>query len=303
MHQQVRIVDRIIGRIACRSHGVVTRAELLAAGITVQEITERIRRGVLISVYRGVYRVGHAAPSTEADYMAAVKACGEGALLSGQAAAWLWGLVQGEPPPPEVSAPKERHLPGVLTRHCRQLSHVDRTEWRGIPITRVPRTIVDIAPAFDEDELARVSHEATVQWGLTPARIEAVLNRRPTAPGANKLRRVMHGDVQVTLSKLESGFLNLLRAEGLPLPITNRPAGGRRVDCRWPEHRLTVELDSYRFHNSRHSWKRDRDREREAYARGDQFRRYTWDDVFEGPDRMLTELRILLLSAVGTGLG
>jgi hypothetical protein len=65
------------------------------------------------------------------------------------------------------------------------------------------------------------------------------------------------------------------------------------VDCRWPEHRLTVELDSYRFHNSRHSWERDRRREREAYARGDAFRRYTWDDVDEGR-QMLAELRKLL---------
>jgi hypothetical protein len=94
----------------------------------------------------------------------------------------------------------------------------------------------------------------------------------------------------LTLSKLEAGFLDRLREEGLPLPITNRLASGRYVDCRWPEHHLTVELDSYRFHNSRHSWKQDREREREAYARGDEFRRYTWDDVFVSPRPMLGEL-------------
>jgi very-short-patch-repair endonuclease len=86
----------------------------------------------------------------------------------------------------------------------------------------------------------------------------------------------------------------LLRGEGLDLPITNRPAGGRRVDCRWPEHRLTVELDSYQYHRSRHSWEQDRRRERQAYARGDDFRRYTWGDVFEHPSPMLAELRALL---------
>src|SRR5215204_1570227 len=112
---------------------------------------------------------------------------------------------------------------------------------------------------------------------------------------ARKLRRVVHGDVHVTLSALESRFLELLRDEGLPLPITNRPAGGRRVDCRWPEHRLTVELDGYRFHNSRHSWEQDRRREREARARGDEFRRYSYDDVTADPTLMLAELRPLLL--------
>ena len=78
------------------------------------------------------------------------------------------------------------------------------------------------------------------------------------------------------------------------LPQTNRVASGRRVDCRWPDARLTVELDSYRFHRSRHAWELDRRREREAYARGDQFRRYTYGDVFENPRAMMRELSALV---------
>ena len=89
-------------------------------------------------------------------------------------------------------------------------------------------------------------------------------------------------------------FLARLREAGLALPHTNRPAGGRRVDCRWPGQRLTVELDSYRYHHSRHAWEQDRRREREARARGDEFRRYTWRDVFEDPAPMLAELRALV---------
>jgi hypothetical protein len=85
-----------------------------------------------------------------------------------------------------------------------------------------------------------------------------------------------------------------LRNAGLPLPRTNKLAGGRRVDCRWPEQRLTVELDSYRFHNSRYSWEQDRRREREARARGDEFRRYSHSDVFERPAPMLQELGSLI---------
>jgi hypothetical protein len=88
-----------------------------------------------------------------------------------------------------------------------------------------------------------------------------VLARRPKSPGAEKLRRILRGDVQVTLSKLEARFLEHLREQGLTLPQTNRPAAGRRVDCRWPELRLTVELDSYRYHRSRHAWGQDRRRE------------------------------------------
>src|SRR5437899_183754 len=135
---------------------------------------------------------------------------------------------------------------------------------------------------------------AGVRYKTTPAQVEAVLRSRPRTNGATTLRRVVNGDVKLVLSTLERRFLALLRENDVPLPRTNRPAGGRFVDCRWPEHRLTVELDSYRFHNSRHAWEQDRRREREAYARRDQFRRYTWGDVFEQPRLLLSELRELL---------
>ena len=98
----------------------------------------------------------------------------------------------------------------------------------------------------------------------------------------------------MTLSALERRFLALLREHRLPLPRTNRPRAARRVDCRWPDLRLTVELDSYRFHHSRHAWEQDRRREREARARGDEFRRYTYGDVFEEPAATMAELRRLL---------
>jgi very-short-patch-repair endonuclease len=124
--------------------------------------------------------------------------------------------------------------------------------------------------------------------------VEAVLSRRPRSPGASALRSVLHGDVHVTLSTLERRFLERLLAAGLPLPQTNRPAGGRRVDCRWPAQRLTVEVDGYRYHRSRHAWEQDRRREREARARGDEFRRYTYGDVVEDPRFMLSELGRLL---------
>ncbi len=118
--------------------------------------------------------------------------------------------------------------------------------------------------------------------------------RLPTAPGRAKLLRVIGAKVPVTLSRLESRFLARLRKAGLPVPVTNRLAGGRRVDCRWAEHKLIVELDGYRFHNSRYAWEQDRLREREARTRGDEFRRYSWADVCEEPEFMLNELRRML---------
>jgi very-short-patch-repair endonuclease len=290
-----RTVEEELARIAGAAHGVVTRVQLLNAGVTARQIAGRQRTGGLLRVHRGVYRVGHRAPSTEASYLAAVLAAGEGALLSGRAAAHLLGLVRGTAPTPEVTTRTERRIEGVKTHRSRLLDAREATIVRGIPVTTVPRTLVDIAAVLPIDALARACHEAGVRYGTTPAAVEAVLARRPSIPGAKKLRRVIHGDVHVTLSKLESRFLELLREEGLPLPVTNRPAGGRRVDCRWPEHRLTVELDGYQFHNSRHSWEQDRQREREARARGDDFRRYTYADVYENQTSILAELGSVLL--------
>ena len=287
-------MEQELTRIADAQHGVVTRAQLLGAGVSAAGIQRRVRKGGLLPEHPGVYRVGHRAPSLEARYLAAVCSCGDGALLSGRAAAHLLGLIKGAPPHPEVTTPTERRILGVRTRRSRRRYPGDATTWHGIPVTTVARTLVDLAAVVTADELARACHEAQVLHRTTPAQVEAVLGRAPNRPGAGKLRRVLHGEGHVTLSKLERRFLDVLREAGLVLPQTNRLAGGRRVDCRWPEQRLTVELDSYRYHHSRHAWEQDRRREREAHARGDDFRRYTYGDVFEQPRLMLRELRELL---------
>jgi hypothetical protein len=226
--------------------------------------------------------------------MAAVKACGERAVLSGRSAAHLWRLIKGSPPRPEVLAPSKRLVPGVVTRRITVDRH-DITRNMGIPVTSVPRTLVDLAASLSEPALARACHEAGVLYRATPKQVDLVLSRLSNAPGRAKLARVLRGEVRVTLSRLEARFLVQLKEVSLPLPLTNRVAGGRRVDCRWPEHRLTVELDSYRYHHSRHAWELDRRREREARARGDEFRRYTYADVFEDPGFMLSELGALLI--------
>jgi very-short-patch-repair endonuclease len=179
----------------------------------------------------------------------------------------------------------------VVTKRSRE---IERAVYREIPVTTVARTLVDLASALSIDDLARACHEAGVRYKTTPGQVGHVLSQHPNTAGAAKLRAVLHGEAPVTQSALERRFLQLLDEHCLPRPVTNKPAGTFRVDCRWPDFRLTVELDSYRFHNSRHVWEQDRRREREARARGDDFRRYTYADVCEDGRQMLHELTSVL---------
>jgi hypothetical protein len=287
-------VEEKLAKIGGASHGVVTRVELEAAGVTSSQIKSRLAAGSLIRVHPGVYRGGHASPSLEARYTAAVKACGDGSLLAGRAAAHLFGLLKRPPSLPEVLVPTNRRIKGVATHRARRSELRDATTWRGVPVTTIPRTLVDIAGVLSEPVLARVAHEAQVRHRITPPQVESVLARRHNWPGARKLRRILWGEVPVTLSRLEAIFLDRLRAATLPQPEVNRRVARRYVDCRWPAQRVTVELDSYRYHHTRHAWEQDRQREREARTRGDEFRRYSWRDVIEEPEPMLTDLRSLL---------
>ncbi len=98
------------------------------------------------------------------------------------------------------------------------------------------------------------------------------------------MRRALAADV--TLSELEEGFLALLRAHGLPLPRTNIRHHGDTVDCHWPEHDLTVELLSYRFHATRRAFEADVARRRRSNHLA-----YTYGDVFERGASTIAELR------------
>jgi hypothetical protein len=129
---KVGTVERVLARIAGGQHGLVARWQLLAAGLTDGEIKQRLCTGGLLRVYRGVYRVGHQAPGVEARYLGAVLACGEGALLCGRAAGYLFGALKGLAPPPEVMAPTKRRVRAVRTRRAR-IDPRDATRWRRIP--------------------------------------------------------------------------------------------------------------------------------------------------------------------------
>lgn len=279
-------------RLAGRRHQRVTRRELLAEGIDRKRIDRWVADGRLIVVHRGVYAVGHPGSSVEGNYMASVFACGEGAVLSCAAATHKLKLLPGRAPRPEVTVPTTagRSRPGIVIHRVKLLHKLDVSVYDDIPITTVPRTLLDMAPRLTPAQLARACHEAWVRHETLPEWVEACIERNPRKPGAAKLRAALGSDA--TLSVLEDAFLALLRRSGIPRPRTNVDVGGDKVDCHWPDRGLTVELLSYRFHASRRAFEADVARRRRSNHLA-----FTWGDVFERPEQTIAELRAVYASS------
>ena len=281
----------IAARIAAKQHGRVAWRQLVDARIDRHQIQRWLEDGRLRAVHRGVYAIGHIAPSVQAGFMAAVLAGGAGAVLSHRAAAYLLKLLRlSWPPRPEITVPTTAHRRrrGIIIHRVRALDPRDVCVVDGIPVTVVPRVLLDLAPSLEPADLTRACHEAWVHHRVTPEHIEACIARNPRKPGAAKLRHACGADV--SLSKLEDVFLKLVKAHGLPLPRTNIDVRGDKVDCHWPDHGgLTVELHSYRFHASRYGFENDITRRRRSRHLA-----FSYGDVVDRADATAAELRELL---------
>jgi hypothetical protein len=279
----------VVACIATRQQGRISHAQLLAAGVDRDRIKRWRADGRLRLVYRGVYAVGHTAPSPLADLMAAALACGEGAFASHRSTLHARGVLRERPPKPEVSVASRagRRQPRIAVHRVASLPRDDTTTFQAIPMTTVPRALLDVAPTLSPSALCRACHEAWVRHRVTPAQIEACIARNPTKKGIAKLRRAYGADA--TLSELEKGFLRLLDHHGLPRPRTNIDLKGDKVDCHWPQLGLTVELHSYGFHATRWAFENDNSRRRRS-----RHLPFTWGDVFERGDQTAAELRPLL---------
>src|SRR5215212_2302837 len=88
-------VERALAALAARQYGVVSGAQLQALGVDRNAIAYRVRIGRLHRVHRGVFAVGHGALTRNGRLLAAVLACGDGAVLSHRSAARLWDLLGG----------------------------------------------------------------------------------------------------------------------------------------------------------------------------------------------------------------
>jgi very-short-patch-repair endonuclease len=254
-------------------------------------------------VHRDVFAVGHRALTFDGRRMAAVLACGPGALLSHGAGGVLQGLLPSSPQL-DVTVPQPRRARAGVRLHRSRLIHPeDRDEARGIPVTSVARTLVDLADVLSEERLAKAVHEAEVQRTFDLDAIQRVLGRLPGRQGRNRLTRVLAAyrpDPGFTRSRAERRFLALCERHGLPRPATNVWIGDQEVDAYWEDVGVVVQLDGAEAHLTRAAFREDRARDRRLGALGLRVVRITWADL-DDEARLADELRAVRAAAALAG--
>jgi very-short-patch-repair endonuclease len=279
---RLRTVDADIAALATRQYGVVSRAQLIEIGLSTDAIDRRVARGWLRPIYRGVYAVGHERIPREARWLAAVLAAASGAALSHRAAASLWGIRPYSGRPQVTVPPGARVRPGVIARRS-SLQPDEITEERGIPVTTVARTLIDLASVLTDDQLEKAIREAEFLRLFDLTELTRLLDRHPRRKGTAALRNAISQASDArnrTRSDLEDRFISLVSKANLPTPELNGTleldAMTIEPDAIWRDRKLIVELDSWGAHGTQSAFESDRERDLALAAAGWVSVRITW---------------------------
>jgi very-short-patch-repair endonuclease/predicted transcriptional regulator of viral defense system len=281
--------------LAVRQQGVVSRPQILGAGLSRHWIDLHLKKGWLQLVHRGVYRVGPVEAPHQLE-MAALLACGAGAVLSHQSAAALWEILPHPGARVPVTVSTTRNLRGRSSgiRVYRVRGHrSDEVTCLGVlQLTTPARTLLDVAGALSARDLEQAVARADRRRLLDRSQLELLLSRYPRRPGRARIRTVLaslDGPV-LTRSVAEERFIALIRKVGLPLPQTNVLVSGFEVDALWQEERLIAEIDGFAFHSARVVFEKDRHRDGVLTAAGYRVLRITWRQLTQEPETLLVHL-------------
>lgn len=282
--------------VAARQHGLVTRAQAAAAGLSARQIQRRVEAGRLVVVRRGVYAVAGVPPSREQTILAAVLAAGHGAIASHLTAAQLWGL--GFPAPLEIhittpSGPLLR-LDGVRHHRSGTLHAHDLAVRHGIGVESPARAITSCSGSVPEDRLELIVDDAERRQLVRIRDLTAVVDRVATGPGRRHtvaIRSVLSERLPVGASPREKQLVRDLVRRRVPMPVLGHPVvvKGRRykLDAAWPWAMLSLEYESWAFHGQFAAFHRGHERARRLRAAG-------WDvwpvTSRTDPDELATDL-------------
>jgi hypothetical protein len=229
--------------------------------------------------------------------MAAVRVCGEGAVLSHASAAALWGIGPEGKGPVDVSIRRRCGLsrPGIKVRERLLLSERDVTERHGIPVTTPVRTMVDQATELMPNRLERMVNEADKHGVIDPEALRDALDDYAGERGVKLLRTLLDRlTFRLSDTELEVLFRPIAARVGLPTPLTKVIVNNYEVDFFWPDLGLVVETDGWRYHRTPSAQTRDALRDQTHTASGLTTLRFSHHQVAHEPQHVL---RILTATA------
>ncbi len=280
-------IDPIINELAARQHGVVARRQLVAAGVTPHAVRHSIRKGRLVLVHRGVYRVGPLRAPLER-YAAALLAFGPEVVLGFTTAGALWGLIDDPPgeSPVDVIVPRQARSmrKGIRIHRLGAVREGERTVRNGLAITKPARSLIDLANVLPsralENALARGLRDGIVQH----SRLERLVDRHSTRRGVRRLRELLREDEPaMTRSHAEEMFLELMRDADLKGFRTNARVKRYEVDVLWEHERVIAEIDGREFHKSSDMFESDRKRDSVLVGAGYTVLRVTYKQLNHEP--------------------
>jgi hypothetical protein len=292
-----------LAELAERQYGVISVRQLEAIlGYSPSAVKREVAAGRLLRLHRGVYAVGHRLVPAHGHCLAAVLACGPTALLSHSSAAWLWGITRYGPAPLHVTSPIPRkpRLP-IRLHHSRILTADDRAFEDGIPVTALPRTLLDCAAELPLSHLRRMLERSEERKLFNLGPIEDLLQRSGRHRGRRRLRHAiaLYQPVPFTRSGFERRFFEAVLRAGLPRPATNFAEAGFELDVYWPEQRFAVELDTYATHGTVDAFESDRQRQEDLKLAGIEMTRVTDVRFHREPEAVLERVAMLLAQRWG----
>ena len=287
-----------------RQHGTISNSQAIGAGLSAEQVLGLLRAGAWLRPTAGVYRSAEAPETDQQRVWLALLAAGRGAVVSHHSAAALWGLDGAALLPVHVTIPPTRSTrrPGnlVIAHRSRDMRNRYATNHLGYPVTDPARTIIDVAGIAPAGTVARYLDDARGRRVTSDGDVRKHLDEvaRQGRRGVRTVRRLLDERAGTRLheSALEGRFARLLRRMGIELPVAQfevRSTNGElvaRVDFAFPELRLAIELDGYRWHSDPMAFRRDRQRRRRLSALGWTVLEFTWEDLNEHPETVVREI-------------
>jgi very-short-patch-repair endonuclease len=268
----------------------VAWAQLRDLGVPRHLVDARLAARRWYALHRGVYAVGHGAITRHGHLLAAVYACGPGALASHRAAGAVHGLLRSDRI--EVTAARGcKPKPGITIHRSRAIPDEDRASVAGIPVTGVARTLVDLADVLTDERLAKAIHQAEILRVFDLNALDRARGRH--RKGAGRLARVLSTyapEPHLLRSEAERRLKQLCTKHALGQPLFNVQLHGYEVDAYWPAASLALEVDGASTHKTTRAFHEDRRRDRALAAQGIRVVRVTWPDLNAGLVDQLREI-------------